>query len=388
MTSRRPVARSRDEAAWRRLGLIPGAPECVIKVAHRHFIEIHHPDRGGDVAEARRVNTAYDELRGRGGAANEYVAANFTGEAWHVLGLAANADAALVERAGRALKSELAAHSRLAQKVAWAVRHFGEPARGFAPRVPPPSQPRTASRDAARKPRAAAGTPTGLMSRIDLGRLEWGSDLSRDMRLTWTEYAPYKIDVEAPAPLATHVKASKALPGRFIVTFSIDWSSPEFSDNPRIHGYVLDMHATVRWPGGEAPVRVTADLRHPAVVTPTPARLDLGAVTLGDHVRASLFLISTAPTVVDVSCSAWLARTGGDGRVLDAPLRLDANTAVRLTFDVIWAPIIERSRDLPPAKPVRPTGRVTVKWEHGAIDVPVEIVATPRPGARAARRGS
>jgi DnaJ-class molecular chaperone len=55
---------------WRELGLLPGAPECVIKAAHRHLIEIHHPDRGGSDRKAKSVNAAHDEVKGQGSAAN------------------------------------------------------------------------------------------------------------------------------------------------------------------------------------------------------------------------------------------------------------------------------------------------------------------------------
>ncbi len=39
--------RDRRAEHWKQLGLMSGAPECVIKAAHRFYIELHHPDRGG-----------------------------------------------------------------------------------------------------------------------------------------------------------------------------------------------------------------------------------------------------------------------------------------------------------------------------------------------------
>ena len=376
MPPKTATTRERDLEHWRSLCLLPGAAECVIKAAHRYFIEIHHPDRGGDLEAAQRVNVAYDELRGQGASANSYVAENFSGEPWHVLGVQANADHVLVERAGRALTGELGQHPRLREKVNWAMTHVGEPARGIAPRRAPPPPPRRPQQRAEQppKPRPAAGKPEGLLQAIDLGTLEWGSTITRDMRLTWSSYAPYNINTDAPAPLVATVTASKALPGRFVVSFSVDWSSGEFSDNPRIRGYNMDVTAHVRWPGGEAPVRVRATLLYPPVVTPSPLELDLGTVEANARVRASLMLISTAPALVEMRPSAWLRRVDGDGTPLDGALRLATNTAVRVVFEVLWEPILERAKDVARGKPVRPTGRVTVRWEHGEVDIPLQMV--------------
>ena len=110
---------------------MPGAPECVIKAAHLALIEVHHPDRGGDASVAKEINAAYDELKGRGSEANEYVAANYNGEPWAVLGVSSAADAKLVSRAGKQLAAELQTHRRLADRVEWALQHFAS-ARGDA----------------------------------------------------------------------------------------------------------------------------------------------------------------------------------------------------------------------------------------------------------------
>lgn len=378
----KPPPRDRSLEHWKRLGLMPGAPECVIKAAHRFQIEQHHPDReGGDVAAAQRVNVAYDELRGLGSKANEHVAAQYNGEPWHVLGIAANADRQLVERAAKALHSELRSHARLAQRVDWAVVHFGRPARARPPQSAPPAPPRraTARPERAKNEPAVPGRPDGLMQAVDFGDVQWGDEQTRELRLTWRELAPYKIDVDTEAPITAQVTASKALPGRFVVALSIDWESAEFAGGPRVRGYSMDLPVTVRWAsGGEAMVRVRGTVHYPAVVSASPASLDLGTVAMKQDLRAEVVLISSATTTVGIEQSAWLTRVDGGGRSIDAPLRLTANTPVRVAFMVDWNPIIARTAATAPGRPVRPTGKITVRWNDQRLDVPVQMVATRR----------
>ena len=226
---------------WRELGLLPGAPDCVIKAAHRYLIEIHHPDRGGSDKKAKAVNIARDEVAGEGLPANEYVAQNYTGEPWHVLGVMANADRDLVERAGRALSAELKMNHRLVERIDWAIKNFGTPTNGASPAAPQPPQPRRreiADRPAPKRPRAAAGKPEGLVDRIDFGTLPWRSTAKKELRLTWREFAPYRIRAEIASPVVAEVIESKALPGRFIVALSIDWDALDrdrAATMPRLH---------------------------------------------------------------------------------------------------------------------------------------------------------
>ncbi len=50
------------EEAYRILDLDPGADEGRVKRAYREKVKTSHPDRGGDEAEFRRVNDAYERL--------------------------------------------------------------------------------------------------------------------------------------------------------------------------------------------------------------------------------------------------------------------------------------------------------------------------------------
>jgi DnaJ-domain-containing protein 1 len=52
----------RLEAAWRTLDLQPGAEPDRIRVAYRRLAARHHPDRGGDAEQFRRVREAYELL--------------------------------------------------------------------------------------------------------------------------------------------------------------------------------------------------------------------------------------------------------------------------------------------------------------------------------------
>jgi hypothetical protein len=253
-------ARDKRAEQWKQLGLMSGAPECVIKAAHRFLIEIHHPDRGGSVEQAQRVNVAYDELKGQGSKPNEHVAAYFEGEPWHVIGVASNADRRLVERAGKTLAAELQTHPRLAARVEWAIENFGRPGNATAPPRPraAPAPRRRAAAPAARPAeQAAPGRPDGLVESIDFGTLEWGSTLTREIRLTWRQFAPYKVDVDAAEPVSVTVTASKTLPGRFVISVGVDWTSELFSSGASLRGHTMSSTLRLRWAGGgEAVVSV------------------------------------------------------------------------------------------------------------------------------------
>ncbi len=376
----------RTAAHWRLLGLMPGAPECVIKAAHRAQIELHHPDRGGDADTAKQINVAYDELRGKGSVANEYVARNFSGEPWVVLGVSSVADDQLVARAGKLLLADLQALPRLAQKVEWAIANFATakaaPARRarVMPMTPPaPSRQRPA---AAPPPRPAAPArpsfPQGLPQKIDFGKVEWGESASETIQLTWKHAAPFDVKVMIDGPLRAEVTASKVLPGRFSIVFSIDWDSKEFSREPTTRGYTLDAEITVRWTSqDDATIRAKGLVLYPAVVSASPTTLDLGKVRAQQPVRASLILISTARAAVTVEPPPWLQRVDGSGRVLEAPLSLATNVPVRLELRVHWPPIEERAKaSFAAGRPVRPTGRIIVRWDDRILEVPVEMVAS------------
>lgn len=373
-----------DGKHWRTLSLSPGAPECVIRAAHRYYIEKHHPDRGGDVAEAQRINVANDELKDMGASANDYVAANYSGEPWLVLGLAANAPKELAERAGRALARELESLPKLASRVDWAIENFGRATRvKIRPATPPPPRP---SAPPVSKPRTPAvpGMPEGLPNSINLGTLRRGADAAHDIRLTWRENAPYGVRAEASRGLRAEVNESRAVPGRFVVSVSVDWDNVRQGEGARSTGFVESVRLT--WGGGgTATIHVHWTLLHPPTVTAQPAAIDIGTTTRGEMAKATLVLMSTADTTADVSCSAWLARVDGAGRAVETPVRLAADTPVRLSFAVRWEPIAERARRWP----VRPTGKITVRWDDRSVEIPVEMVAhdarprpTGRPGSR------
>ena len=486
----------RQATHWKRLGLIPGAPECVIKAAHLVQITLHHPDRGGDAETAKKINIAFDELKGSGSAANEYVAANFNGEPWVVLGITSAADPTLVQRAGKQLASEVKSLPRLAERVEWAIANFAsvKPAptrakwtppaqapgvqrgprgleswinlgelywqdpktytmalswpesvphriaisctgpvraqlrrspstpsrcdldisvdwdatgltpgkrrvvsamvsikwpgsRGFTTKVAATVSPYAGSRPAADAPASSEppreqpkpGLPDGLPLKVDFGKLAWRADTTRTMQLTWSTFAPYAIEVIAAAPVRAEVTASKVMPGRFSVALSIDWSASEFAPGPTVRGYTLDAPVTVRWAAGaEADVRVKGLILYPALVSASPTAIDLGTVEMQQAARASLVLISSAATDVEIEPTPWLHRVDGSGRKLDAPLRLATNVPMRVEFRVHWEPIVERAgASFTAGKPVRPTGRIVVRWDGRAIEVPVQMTVPP-----------
>ncbi|MDE3096891.1 MAG: hypothetical protein KGK07_12960 [Chloroflexota bacterium] len=369
-------------AHWKRLGLVEGAPECAIDAAWKWQMARHHPDVGGDAEVARALNVARDALKGSGAQANEYVARHYESQPWLVLGVARDADIDLAQRVGAQLAAALAPQRRLADRVAWAVVNFGAqvtPPHGAAPqvRVTPP-QP---TRRPEARPRAPAtpGRPDGLPSRVDFGTLAWGDETARTLKLTWARFAPYEISVDAPAPLRAEVTASKALPGRFAVALSVDWEHEAFSHDPALRGHTLDGSVVVRWAGGgEAAVPVRGVALYPAVVRASPPSLDLGAVDADARAHASLVLVSSAATTVEIEPPAWLRRVGGDGHARTGPLRLAADVPVRVELAVRWEPIFERAAAaFAGGRPVRPTGRVVVRWGERALEVPAQVVVRP-----------
>lgn len=55
-----------DAEARSVLGIAPNADEEAIRIAHRRLAAEAHPDRGGDVDRAARINAARDYLLRRG----------------------------------------------------------------------------------------------------------------------------------------------------------------------------------------------------------------------------------------------------------------------------------------------------------------------------------
>lgn len=386
--ARATAAGDRKAAHWKLLSLLPGAPECVIKAAHLAQIQLHHPDRGGDAEMAKRINVAYDELRGSGSAANEYVAANFNGQPWAVLGISSAADPALAERAARQLSGELSSHQRLADRVRWALDHFGsvQPERVRPVSAPPPPRPPLRRSPPAPTPTRPA-MPEGLPARIDFERVEWGSPAAVTIQLTWRHAPPYGLTIDTPEPITAEVSSSKVKPGRFSVAFSVDWDSPALATGPTVRGHTISGDVRIRWTSEAStlvPVRGT--ILYPAIVTASPPSLDLGSVDHATATRVSLVVVSTAGTSLSVEPPAWLERVDGAGRVLKAsdPIGLRTNIPVRLEFRVAWAPITERARaSFAQDKPVRPTGRILLRWDGNETAVQAQIVvAPPRPARR------
>jgi hypothetical protein len=379
-----PRTSSADRSAshWKRLGIVPGAPECVIKAAHLALIEVHHPDRGGDANIAKEINAAYDELKGRGTDANQYVAANYNGEPWAVLGIRSAADPKLVNRAGKQLAAELQTHRRLAERVEWALQNFASAVAAphrerIRPMTPPPrARPATPQRRAPEP--ATPGIPNGLPPSIDFGKVQWGVDTMRNVQLTWKRAAPYGVTIETDGPVRSEVVASKVLPGRFSVTFSIDWNHADFSGDATTRGYTLDTDLTIRWTSRDSTtVRARGIVLYPAHVSASPLTLDLGKARLQQPVRGSIVLVSTAPAEVTIEPTPWLQRVDGSGRVLDAPLKLATNVPVRVEFRVHWPPIAEGgAKSFEAGRPVHATGRIRVNWNDRALEIPVEITVS------------
>ncbi len=384
-----PTARSGPKAAhWKRLGLVEGAPECAIEAAWLHLIAEHHPDVGGDTNTARAINVARDELKGAGAKANEYVAAHYDSQPWLILGVDRSSSEGLAQRVGRQLSGELRrTHRRLAERVDWAMANFSRvttpppSSNGGRIRVTPPPPPPRPHPAAPRRPPqpASPGLPDGLPQRIDFGSVPWRADSDRTFKLTWKQFAPYEVNVDAPPPLTANVVSSKALPGRFAVTLAIEWDSDAFSHDPARRGYTLDDDVTLRWGGGgQALVKVRGILLFPAHVTVAPAELDLGTHDVDQSVTASLMVSATAPTTVTFETPAWLERTTADGHPVDTPLRLEANTGMRLEFAVRWPPILERAApSFAAGRAVRPKGDITLRWDGGSIVVPAQMTVRP-----------
>ncbi len=61
-----------QDSPWRVLGLRPGAGPRELKRAYRTLMRQHHPDHGGDVAEAKRIIAAYAALTRARTAAQEH----------------------------------------------------------------------------------------------------------------------------------------------------------------------------------------------------------------------------------------------------------------------------------------------------------------------------
>jgi hypothetical protein len=226
--------------------------------------------------------------------------------------------------------------------------------------------------------------PDGLPAKVDFGRLAWRADTTRTVQLTWKRHAPYDVTVETAGPLRAEVTASKVLAGRFSIAFSVDWASDELSGGPTVRGYTLDAPVTLRWGGGgECTFPAKGLLLYPALVSASPASLDLGTIDLRKPARASLVLVSSGPTQAEIEPPGWLVRTDGSGRAIDAPIKLATNVPVRVEFRVDWAPIVERATaSFEAGRAVRPTGRIVVRWEGRSIEVPAEIVV-PHPRRRA-----
>jgi hypothetical protein len=221
------------------------------------------------------------------------------------------------------------------------------------------------------------GLPDGLAPSIDFGKVPWRAETTRTMQLTWKHNAPYGVTIEPDGPVRAEVTASKVLPGRFSVTFSIDWEAPEFRRDPSTRGYTLDAVITVRWTSRDtATLRVKGLVLYPAQVSASPISLGLGYARLRQPVRASLVLVSTSPVDVTIEPAPWLRRVDGSGRELDAPLKLATNVPVRVEFRVHWPPIAERgSASFAAGRPVRVTGRIIVRWDDRELEIPAEIVA-------------
>jgi hypothetical protein len=62
---RRPRGVESEHEAYQVLHLLPSAPAPLIKAAYRELAKIKHPDHGGDDEEMKRINSAFDVLKGR-----------------------------------------------------------------------------------------------------------------------------------------------------------------------------------------------------------------------------------------------------------------------------------------------------------------------------------
>jgi hypothetical protein len=62
---RKPRGVESEHEAYQVLHLLPSAPAPLIKAAYRELAKIKHPDHGGDDEEMKRINSAFDVLKGR-----------------------------------------------------------------------------------------------------------------------------------------------------------------------------------------------------------------------------------------------------------------------------------------------------------------------------------
>ncbi len=53
---------SETASAFTVLHLLPSAPPELIKAAYRCLAQLHHPDRGGDGEEMKRINSAFESI--------------------------------------------------------------------------------------------------------------------------------------------------------------------------------------------------------------------------------------------------------------------------------------------------------------------------------------
>lgn len=59
-----PPGGSRPVEPWASLHLLPTAPRPVVDAAYRAMARIAHPDLGGDADRMKRINAAYEQLKG------------------------------------------------------------------------------------------------------------------------------------------------------------------------------------------------------------------------------------------------------------------------------------------------------------------------------------
>lgn len=408
--------KSRDAEHWRILGLTPGAPACVVKVAHLRLARVFHPDVvGGDAQKAKMVNVAKDEVLAKVTPAREWVSESEGSEPNRILGLLADADAALVERAARALSKELASFPKVVERVAWASAHFGD-ASLRAPHVRKPT------RTPIVQPRAESSLPNGWVKEIDVSGIKWGSHLDRVLKLTWPPSSrPTSVTVRTSPPIICTTTKSRSVAGQWIIAVSIDWGMI------KRQAFRMNSWLEIRWSGGQgiigivgavaAPVtestraavqpqpsappkrpapaprpprpspppkpRPSPPTRPTAKQTPSklatrPLALDLGVVALDKPTRASLTLQSAAAVRVTVVPPAWLLCVRGAQSFADAEYHLRPNTPVRIEFVVAWLRIREaerKTRSFSKGKPARASGVIAIKSHDGnRISVPVHIV--------------
>ena len=174
----RAAGTDRTASHWKRLGIVPGAPECVIKAAHLALIEVHHPDRGGDANVAKEINAAYDELKGRG-RGEQVRRRELQRRAVGRAGCQQRRRPEARERAGKQLASELQPHPRLAERVEWALKTSLRGCRGRASAraddPPPPPPPRAPARAPRAREEPAAGHAGRAAAELDFGKVHWGA---------------------------------------------------------------------------------------------------------------------------------------------------------------------------------------------------------------------